>query len=317
MRTRLALGAALALTALMTLTACSGTQSTGGDAAVGVSGGVTVEGGAPAVGSDAVAPELGAPDAASEARAAAVPGGTGVPVDRQIVKTGYVSMRVADVGKATFEVHGLVKKRNGLISSEDAQSTGDASYANITAQIPADQLDAFIADVSSLGTVDSVNVTAQDVTTQVVDLDARIRALQTSVDRLTQLLAQATRIEDLLTIETQLSQRQAELDALKAQRAYLGDQVALSTITVSLSPITQVAPVDAPGFWTGLQNGWAAFVSIVLVAITALGFLLPFLLILAIIAIPVTIVIVRQARRHRPTSTSDTSTPDHTPTPGA
>lgn len=309
MRTRLALGAAVALTALMTLTACSGTDGAT-TASGGISDGITVEGGAP-VGGDAVAPELAAPDAAAEQRAAAVPGSTGVSVDRQIVKTGYVSMRVEDVGRATFDVHGLVKKRNGLISSEDAQSTGDSSYANITAQIPADQLDDFIADVSALGTVDSVNVTAQDVTTQVVDLDARIRALQTSVDRLTELLAKATRIEDLLTIETQLSQRQAELDALKAQRAYLGDQVALSTITVSLSPITEVAPVDAPGFWSGLQNGWAAFVSLVLVAVTAVGFLLPFLVILAIIAIPVTIVIVRQARRHRP-STSPAPVP--TPT---
>ena len=63
----------------------------------------------------------------------------------------------------------------------------------------------------------------------------------------------------------------------------------------------QVTTVDAPGFLTGLENGWAAFVSLIMVAITALGFFLPFLLVLMIIAIPVTLVIVRQSRRHRRT----------------
>ena len=76
----------------------------------------------------------------------------------------------------------------------------------------------------------------------------------------------------------------------------------MSTITVSLSPVTQIADVDAPGFLSGLQSGWAAFLSLIMVAVTAVGFFLPFLLVLAIIAIPVTLVIVRQARRHHPPS---------------
>ncbi len=205
-----------------------------------------VEGGAPAVAGDMMVTEEmpAAEGMPADGKAATTPT---VTTDRQIIKTGYVSMQVDDVTTSAFDVHALIKKRNGLISSEDTQSSGDMTYSNITAQIPAADLDAFIADVSALGTVTSINVNAQDVTTQVVDLDARIKALQTSIDRLTQLLAEASRIEDLLAIETQLSQRQAELDALTAQRTWLGDQVAMSTITVSLSPVTQIADVDAPG----------------------------------------------------------------------
>ncbi len=285
------------LAAAALLAGCGGTTDAEMD--MSMPDGVSVEGGAPAL----------SEEMAVEDRAAAA----AVPTERQVIRTGYVSMRVDDVSKTAFDVHALVRKRNGLISSEDTQSTGDSTYSTITAQIPADDLDAFIADVSALGTVDSINVNAQDVTTQVVDLDARISALETSIDRMTQLLAQASRIEDLLAIETQLSQRQAELDSLTAQRTWLGDQVAMSTITVSLSPTTQIADVDAPGFLSGLESGWAAFVSLIMVAITALGFFLPFLLVLAAIAIPVTIIAVRQARRHRRTpasATTDAASPD-------
>lgn len=289
MRARTALAAALATAFL--LAGCSAT--TGSD--------TSVEGGAPAVAGDMMVTEEmpAAEGMPADGKTATTPT---VTTDRQIIKTGYVSMQVDDVTTSAFDVHALVKKRNGIISSEDTQSSGDMTYSNITAQIPAADLDAFIADVSALGTVTSINVNAQDVTTQVVDLDARIEALQTSIDRLTQLLAEASRIEDLLAIETQLSQRQAELDALTAQRTWLGDQVAMSTITVALSPVTQIADVDAPGFLSGLQSGWAAFLSLIMVAVTAVGFFLPFLVVVALVAIPVTLVIVRQARRHHPRS---------------
>jgi hypothetical protein len=289
--------------AALLLAGCAGTSGSTEEPMTGsVSDSQMIEGQVAEGGAPAVAGELGAPEAVGT-------GSTSVAIDRQVVRTGYVSMRVEDVTKSAFQVHALVKKRNGLIAAEDTQGSGDTTYANITAQIPADALDAFIAEVTALGTVDTINVTAQDVTTQVVDLDARIKALQTSVDRMTQLLAQASRIEDLLAIETQLSQRQAELDSLKAQRSALGDAVAMSTLTVSLSPTTQVTEVDAPGFLSGLASGWSALVSVAMVAITVVGFLLPFLLILALVAIPIVIVVVRQTRRHRRTRRSAPTEP--------
>jgi TolA-binding protein len=281
----------ITLAAAFLLAGCSGSggsETTAADAGA-VSAAIPVEAGAPGVSG-----EMAVTDKAAQAPST-------VTTERQVIRTGYVSMRVDDVAKTAFDVHALVKKRNGVVSSEDTQSTGDSTYANITAQIPAADLDAFIADISALGNVDSVSITAQDVTTQVVDLDARIKALQTSINRMSQLLAQASRIEDLLAIETQLSQRQAELDSLTAQRTWLGDQVAMSTITVTLSPKTEITDVDAPGFLSGLQSGWAAFVSLIMVAITAVGFLLPFLLVLAVIAIPLTLVIVRQTRQRQRT----------------
>jgi hypothetical protein len=283
MRTRvLALAAIAAVTLLVG--GCSATSSSEPAQIDAKSGGVAVG-----------APEALAPDG-SVAQDTAT---TSIPAERQVIRTGYVAMRVDDPAKSAFNVHSLVAKYKGLISSEETQANGDTSSSLITAQVPATQLDAFVADVTKLGKVDSIQVSAQDVTTQVVDLDARIKALQTSIDRMQQLLAQAQKIDDLLAIETQLSTRQAELDSLTAQRTYLGDQVAMSSVTVSLSPATEVSTVDAPGFLSGLETGWSTFVSLIMVAITALGFLLPFLIVVMIIVIPVVLIAIRQSRRHR------------------
>ncbi len=219
------------------------------------------------------------------------------PTQQSVIRTANVNLRVANVTDTSTDIKALVATRKGLISSEDSQVSGDDRYTYLTVQVPAAELDAFIADVSALGSVDTVNIGSSDVTSQVVDLDARISALQTSIDRMEQLLAQADQIDDLLAIETQLSARQAELDSLTAQRTWIGDQVAMSSVTISISPESAPVDIDAPGFVSGLRNGWAAFISAIAVGVTAIGFLLPFLAIALLVLIPIAGLLVRRSRR--------------------
>lgn len=228
-----------------------------------------------------------------------------IDAQRQVIRTAYVSMRVDSVPASAADVRGIAGGFGGIVTDESMTADGSSdadvtnSYATVTVQVPADRLEDFLTAIADLGTVDSRTVSAQDVTLQVVDLDARIDALTTSITRLEQLLARAETVEDLLAIETELSRRQADLDALQAQRTWLGDQVAMSTVTVSLSPMTYVTSSGAPGFLSGLESGWSALVAAAGALITLAGFLLPFLVLLGIIAVPVTFLIVRLARRGR------------------
>lgn len=217
--------------------------------------------------------------------------------DRSVIRTAYVSLRVPVVADAVDDVRDLVEQRDGIISGESLSSGTPGGYATITAQVPAADLTAFLDEVGTLGEVDTLDVTAQDVTTQVIDLDARIAVLEGSIERLTALLAQAQRIEDIVAIESELANRQAELDSLTSQRTYLAEQVALSSVTITLSPITEIADVDAPGFVSGLQTGWSAFLALIGFAITALGFLVPFIVIAALVLVPITLWLVRRSRR--------------------
>ena len=147
---------------------------------------------------------------------------------------------------------------------------------------------------------------ASDVTQQRQDLDGRIEALTASVDRLQQLLAEATTVADLIAIESELTTRQAELDSLTQQRDWLVDQVDFSTITVDL--VTEdVAPDPQPDdFWSGLVAGWNALVAFASWLGVAVGVLLPWLLVgLVTTAVVVAIVLLATRRRRGgPTSTT-------------
>ena len=230
---------------------------------------------------------------------AGAPAPTTQEAPREIIRNADIAVRVPDVRQSVAQANAIAADASGRTSSESITVEGESVYAYLTLRVPAETLDDVLARLGQMGDVQSVNVTSEDVTTQVVDLDARISALQTSVDRLEQLLSQATSAQALVEIERELSARQAELDSLTAQRAVLADAVALSTVYVSLTPESEAAQFTPPGFLSGLESGWNALRTVVATVITAAGFLLPFALALAVVAVPIIVVVIALRRRRR------------------
>lgn len=198
-----------------------------------------------------------------------------------IVITGSISMTVDNPTEAADWFAEATAAADGRVESRTEQAGLDSPSATLTLRIPSDQLDAVLADIDDLGVVDSRNINYDDVTAQRVDLDARIEALQTSVDRLLELMSRADSVEDLLAAESSLTQRQAELDSLQAQRTALGDQIAYATITVSLS---STPPVIAEGGFIGaIKTGWQSLVNFGGGLANLIGFLLPWIPVFAVI----------------------------------
>ncbi|MEZ0362445.1 DUF4349 domain-containing protein [Mycobacterium sp. pUA109] len=217
------------------------------------------------------------------------------PQQRDIVTTGSLGITVADVGAATDRLVELTTGLGGRVDDRTERTSGQSRTAELTVRVPSPKIDEFLRNTTQLGDVTSVSLKHEDVTTGRVDLDARIAALQTSVDRLTALMKTATSTADLLQAEEALSKRQADLDSLRAQRTQLGDQISYATITVTVS--SESAP-PSTGFVASVRHGWHALVSATHGAITVVGFLLPWLPVLLLIGGAV--VVLRRRVRRRP-----------------
>lgn len=216
-------------------------------------------------------------------------------VDQQIIRTAYVTIRVADVDTGITAVRDAVSAAGGTISTEDISNYDGSQSATLTVRIPAETLDAFLAELPNLGTIEQSSVSAADVTTQVIDLDARIASLQSSIARLQELQSQAANVADLVAVETELANRQAELESLQSQRDYLGEQVAMSTVTITLYPDVE-AVTTTPDFLRGLETGWNALLSAGGALVTAAGFIIPFAIVIAIIVLVVRWIIARRKK---------------------
>lgn len=248
---------------------------------------------------------------AEEAPAASGPGLAGeAPTEagREIITTGSAHLVVDDPVAAAAQVVALAERAGGHVEARNEwrSSDGERSSAWLRLRIPAAAMTATVEALSDVGTVQNVDLSRQDVTATGRDLDARIAALATSTDRLTELLARAENVEDLLGIERELSHRQAELDGLRAQRAALSDQVAMSTLHVSLD--TRITAGVAPtGFLGGLASGWQALLTAGRGTLVVLGALVPWLAVGGVVAVAATLVTrkVRARRGSAPTTPAE------------
>ncbi|QYF72460.1 DUF4349 domain-containing protein [Cryobacterium sp. PAMC25264] len=210
--------------------------------------------------------------------------GDAASADRSVITTGSVSVTVEDpIGSAEAAVT-IVEEAGGRVDSrtENPKTENQAASANLSLRIPAGDLDRTLDELRALGTVNYVSLNASDVTQQSQDLDARITALSTSVDRLLALMTQATSTTDLVAIEGELSTRQAELESMRSQRDYLSDQVEYSTVSLELYSTGTVAPGAPDNFWTGIVAGWDTLVVALGGLLVGIGFALPWLAILAV-----------------------------------
>jgi Domain of unknown function (DUF4349) len=244
-------------------------------------------------------------NAAPDIAKAPAPGGTTVPVQpavnqRSIIHTGQITVRVTDVTDAASQVTALATGAGGYLGGDNRQDDAGRSIATLTLRVPADRFDTVLAAIGKLGTEQNRTVSTQDVTSQVIDIAARLRTQQASVDRVRALLAQATTIAQIVSIESELTQREADLESLEAQQAQLGDLTTLSTITATLLGRQAAAGPTKPkqtGFLGGLSRGWHGFLASVAWLLTVIGAILPFVVGLGLVAWVVRLVARRWGRR--------------------
>ena len=222
---------------------------------------------------------------------------------RDVVKTASMAITVANISEAADKAAVLVEKADGRVDSrsEDAGSAGGFARTSEVLRVPVAKLDGVVRDLKALGKVQTAETKSEDVTAQRVDIDARIKALQTSVDRLLGIMRDAKDPDALINAESALSQRQADLDSLRAQRDQLGDRIQYSTIDLSFvaEQIGGPAPKQYDGFTGQIERGWDGLVSVVGNAVLLFGLLLPWLGVLVVVA-GILYVIARLARSRRP-----------------
>ena len=175
---------------------------------------------------------------------------------RDIITTASATIVVGDISAAAAMITDAAVSRDGYVESMSIGQSGqivpvdpetgmvyDSTMpypytpdgAWITVRVPADGLQSLVDQLSGLGEVTASAVNRQDVTAVTLDLEARVEAAQASVDRLTELMAQAGNLSDLIAAESALAERQATLESYQQQLKYYDEQVAMSTLTVTLT----------------------------------------------------------------------------------
>lgn len=227
---------------------------------------------------------------------------------RSLIVRMDVGLEVASVADAVEGLIRLAERHDGqLANSRVDVSSPEYASGELVFRMPPDEVDPFIDELDpEVGRTVSLNGSTDDVTGQIRDLDAQLEAAEISVDRVKALLEGATKLADIILLEGELTSRQTTLEQLRAVKADLSQQVALATVTVYLS--TAPADVDdsngvVDSIGDAFATGWDAFLAALVGLLVLLGWTIPFIAALAIVA-ALTAAVIRAARRRRPTPTA-------------
>jgi hypothetical protein len=207
----------------------------------------------------------------------------------KVVKTGTIDLQVAghDVSATVDKVLGITSGTHGYVESSRTYSEAGVPAANVTIRIPVTSFDTVVASVSRLGHVQSLTTNAQDVTGKVVDLGARIHALQQTRSTYLTILSHATTIGATLAVQQRVDDAQQQIEVLQGELKTLRNQAAYSTLTVAIS--APGAPVPVHHQRTGLAKAWHTsvkrFADGVEAIIGALGPILLVLIVLGVLAL--------------------------------
>ena len=220
--------------------------------------------------------DLDAVDDTSPERAADEGGGEGGPggrggdgqplfqiVEERVVKTGEMTLEVENVGVALARVRAIVTELDGYVGGSQAGTLDER--ATLTVRVPAPAFDTMLARLHELDAELIAEATREEVvTSQVVDLGARIENLRASEASYRELLGRAERIDDILAVQSRLDDVRGQIEQLQAQLDALEDRAALSTLTITLlpraEPVTEQAETWNPG--AQLDRALASLVAI-------------------------------------------------------
>lgn len=227
---------------------------------------------------------------ATEAKADASGSGAATTAERQVAKTASMTLLVDDPAAAAKRARQTAEALGGYLLSENVVTEQkDGLYvkpSTVTVAVPSAKLDDSLDAFAMLGNATYRTVTAEDVTTQVVDLDARIRVLRESIARVEQLMNKAGSISQVAQVEAELTSRQSDLESLLAKQRALAGRVEMAPVTITLkTPVTAVS--DPNPWWQGLASGWQALQTSLRVLLVVIGALVPFVALGLLVALPI------------------------------
>jgi hypothetical protein len=205
-----------------------------------------------------------------------------------IVRTGRVRIRVDDFDAAREGAVRIARSHGGYVAGSDTNvdrvGNRTRTTGRLVLRVRSDRFGDAFGSLKAIGEVRAASSDREDVSDQLVDLDARLRNLRDQRDRLRRLYEDANDTEAVLRVGEKLSEVQQRIEQLEAKRRALQDDVAYATITVEIrepgiTPTPSPTPTPGPAYHeTGLGAALLDSIGGVIVALRALSVTLAYVL---------------------------------------
>ena len=226
---------------------------------------------------------------------------TDMPQAQKLVRKVWLDAETEDMDPLLADVESRIAALGGYVEAREIQNGSAYSgrryrYADLTIRIPAENLYSFVDEVSAVSNITSNKETTDDVTLSYVEHESKVTALETEQARLLELLAKAETMEDILKLESRLTDIREQLEMAKSQLRLYDNLVTYGTVYLYITEVQTYTVVEEPEtlldrMGQGISKSWQAMVKGVENFLVFLAVILPHLLPLSVIAAAVLIFI--------------------------
>lgn len=173
---------------------------------------------------------------------------------RKLIRTFDMAIETKEFDAVLTGIQDKVRELGGYVENASLDSGSayygnDNRYAHMTARIPSDQVDGFLENVKETANVTNISESTEDITLRYVDTESRKIALETERDRLIELLEKAETVEEMIAIESRLSQVRYELESYASQLRTFDNQIDYSTVTIQIREVEREIQPAKKTFW--------------------------------------------------------------------
>lgn len=162
--------------------------------------------------------------------------------NRKIVRTASVSLYLENFDKGAKEIEAITRQYSGVVANKSVQRSTYSVYGTMTLWVPAGKLTKFIEEIEKVGKVRSSQMTAEDISDQYYDLEARLKSKTKQEERLLSMLdKEGNSLDHLLKLEQELARVRGEVETMEGRKRRWDQQVTYSTVTVTLTQDIQAA----------------------------------------------------------------------------
>jgi hypothetical protein len=179
------------------------------------------------------------------------------PIQRMLIKNGTLTFETTDLMKARVTIQKLCAQYRAYLGSENQHNYDNRFQNDQEIRVPAENFDKLMQDLETLANkVENKSISAEDVTEQFIDIEARLKTKKEVETRYRQLLALAKNVNEMISIESQIGNVRSEIESMEGQLNYMKNQVSLSTIKLSYFEIIGTDFGFASKFVYSFRNGW-------------------------------------------------------------
>jgi len=163
--------------------------------------------------------------------------GSAAPSAPMIIRTAALALTTKDFDTARAHLDEMLKRRRGYVGSLNVTANpGAGRTLAASLRVPVPQLDSTLTELKALGRLSSESQNGEDITSQYVDLQARLANARHTEQRLTDLLQNRTgKLSDVLSVENELARVLGEIESMEAERKSLSNQVDFATINLTIT----------------------------------------------------------------------------------